>query len=354
MLANLLPGLRDLRAPLAAGYLWLAAGWLYLAPQLPASANDAKGVMKDIYRVVDASDPITIAASLTFAAYMLGILSTGFLTRPVRLAAGLPLFILRDMLMAVLLAILNGLSRRWPITETKLINFSSRWIIPLRVRVSKSPSIRAQNLVVRRIANRIMEDGEYRDTFLIQLRQKRLNRIISEPFAQGSHALRQFDDFCLLLDNPSVEKNQKANEIVGRLTKYINEGYKGYAEGLVQSVVDVQRHGDEILGELELVPERLVGDSPPRYERWDRLRGEAEFRQAVVPPLGAIIWALLARGVFNWPFALLLMVPPLLILLQGINKEKEAYSQLIQAFEADVIRADVTDRLTTTQLHWFH
>ena len=68
MLANLLPGLRDLRAPLAAGYLWLAAGWLYLAPQLPASANDATGVMKDIYRVVDASEPVTIAAGLTFVA----------------------------------------------------------------------------------------------------------------------------------------------------------------------------------------------------------------------------------------------------------------------------------------------
>jgi hypothetical protein len=48
MLASLLPGLRDLRAPLAAGYLWLAAGWLYFAPLLPASVNDADRVLKDI------------------------------------------------------------------------------------------------------------------------------------------------------------------------------------------------------------------------------------------------------------------------------------------------------------------
>ena len=57
MLASLLPGLRDLRAPLAAGYVWLAAGWLYFAPQLPASVNEADGVLKDIYRVADAGNP---------------------------------------------------------------------------------------------------------------------------------------------------------------------------------------------------------------------------------------------------------------------------------------------------------
>jgi hypothetical protein len=83
MLASLLPGLRDLRAPLAADYLWLAAGWLYFAPQLPASVNDADGVLKDIYRVAgvaDASNPVAIAAGLTFIAYLLGILLTGLLT----------------------------------------------------------------------------------------------------------------------------------------------------------------------------------------------------------------------------------------------------------------------------------
>jgi hypothetical protein len=75
MLLNLLPGLRDLRAPLAAGYLWLAAGWLYFAPELPASVNEAWGVLKDIYRVIQASSPVAVAAGLTFVAYVIGILS---------------------------------------------------------------------------------------------------------------------------------------------------------------------------------------------------------------------------------------------------------------------------------------
>jgi hypothetical protein len=72
MLLNLLPGLRDLRAPLAAGYLWLTAGWLYFAPRLPNSVNDAQGVLKDVYRIVNASSPVAVATALTFVAYILG------------------------------------------------------------------------------------------------------------------------------------------------------------------------------------------------------------------------------------------------------------------------------------------
>jgi hypothetical protein len=72
----------------------LAAGWLYLAPQLPASVNEAQGILEDIYRVVNASGPITVAAGLAFVAYLLGILSTGLLIRPIRFIVKLPVYIL--------------------------------------------------------------------------------------------------------------------------------------------------------------------------------------------------------------------------------------------------------------------
>jgi hypothetical protein len=85
MLLNLLPGLRDLRAPLAAGYLWLAAGWLYFAPKLLALESEGQGVRKDIYEeislVIHASGPVAVGAGLTFAAYIIGILSTGLSLR---------------------------------------------------------------------------------------------------------------------------------------------------------------------------------------------------------------------------------------------------------------------------------
>jgi hypothetical protein len=87
-----------------------------------------------------------------------------------------------------------------------------------------------------------------------------------------------------LIDDSSVDDEEKAREVLERLSKYVDEGYLEAAEALADSVVSIDRHAHDILGELSLVPERLVGDRPATYERWDRLRAESEFRQAVVPP----------------------------------------------------------------------
>jgi hypothetical protein len=75
MLANLLPGLRDLRGPLAAGYVWLAVGWLLFGRQLPAKA-DANGVLADVYEIGGWLGRPALLVVASFAAYLLGILSS--------------------------------------------------------------------------------------------------------------------------------------------------------------------------------------------------------------------------------------------------------------------------------------
>jgi len=52
VLANLLPGLRNLRAPMSAGYLWLATSWFLLVPILPRSEKEATGAIADVYGLV--------------------------------------------------------------------------------------------------------------------------------------------------------------------------------------------------------------------------------------------------------------------------------------------------------------
>jgi hypothetical protein len=39
ILASALPGFRDLRAPLTAGYLWLILLWIWLKPDLASRAD---------------------------------------------------------------------------------------------------------------------------------------------------------------------------------------------------------------------------------------------------------------------------------------------------------------------------
>jgi hypothetical protein len=74
VLLNILPGFRELRAPLAAGYLWLLAGWLGLGDSisLPDQAQD----------FLDQFSGLGNAAALTFAAYIAGSFLTDLL-RPV-------------------------------------------------------------------------------------------------------------------------------------------------------------------------------------------------------------------------------------------------------------------------------
>jgi hypothetical protein len=72
VLSNLLPGIRELRAPLAAGYLWLLAAWLFLADVLPSRTEvDSDGVER-IYRLQPLVSDIGVAIVASVAAYVLG------------------------------------------------------------------------------------------------------------------------------------------------------------------------------------------------------------------------------------------------------------------------------------------
>jgi hypothetical protein len=74
MLAGLIPGIWQIRAPLAAGYLWLFALWLALKPNLP-SQDEATGVVADVIDLADAAAPVAVAVAVSFAAYLIGSIS---------------------------------------------------------------------------------------------------------------------------------------------------------------------------------------------------------------------------------------------------------------------------------------
>ena len=71
-LTQLLPGLRDVRAPLVAGYLWLFTGWLLLAGHLPAKTD--ADVYANAFAVGDAVGQIGWVTVASVAAYLLGSL----------------------------------------------------------------------------------------------------------------------------------------------------------------------------------------------------------------------------------------------------------------------------------------
>lgn len=75
LLASVLPGLRQLRAPLASGYLWLLAAGLALAELIPKPAAAQAGILRDVYDAAAAAGHSAITVAATFTAYLVGVLS---------------------------------------------------------------------------------------------------------------------------------------------------------------------------------------------------------------------------------------------------------------------------------------
>ena len=87
MLANVLPGLREVRAPLVAGYAWLGAAWILGARHIPLR-TDEDAVWKAIYRLLDGLGPVGGSLAISLGAYIVGAISVAIFDHPLRRVAG--------------------------------------------------------------------------------------------------------------------------------------------------------------------------------------------------------------------------------------------------------------------------
>lgn len=83
MLSSVLPGLRELRAPVAAGFLWLVAFWFCFEARLTDDALTS-GALGAAVRLEGILESIGLGATLSFGAYLIGSLSVFALSVPLR------------------------------------------------------------------------------------------------------------------------------------------------------------------------------------------------------------------------------------------------------------------------------
>ena len=74
MLTNLLPGLRDVRTPLACGYVWLLTLWIFVGTHVPSRLH-ATGAIATLYTIDSVIGKPGELAALTFVAYLIGTLT---------------------------------------------------------------------------------------------------------------------------------------------------------------------------------------------------------------------------------------------------------------------------------------
>lgn len=74
MITQILPGLREFRAPLLTGYILLIAVWLYLWPALPKSERQSRERFEAFYDLADATGRVGIVIATSVVAYFVGLL----------------------------------------------------------------------------------------------------------------------------------------------------------------------------------------------------------------------------------------------------------------------------------------
>lgn len=77
MLANLLPGVRELRGPLVAGYLWLLFIWLVWGDKLPTKRSEVQGALGRLFDLAPLLKDFGVVAVLSVTAYLVGSLAIG-------------------------------------------------------------------------------------------------------------------------------------------------------------------------------------------------------------------------------------------------------------------------------------
>jgi hypothetical protein len=288
--AGLIPGIRDLRAPLAAGSIWLLALWLTIQPLLPA-ANEATGVLKSFLALDKIISSVGSGVLLGIAAYLVGSISEAAVEMarfPVR-RLGFKFGLIRllapsDLRSTSLYIWLN--SRLAPIAALEK---------PLRESISAYPPIHDLHFVRTAVANaeRRLAEGRARDE------------------ADAPHVdWEEVDDLDLLND---------------------------LQDGLATAVYD----------ELPLVRRRLIGKEPELFSEIDRLRAEAEFRSAIAVPLVALLLTVSVRIDNKWgPFLFACGSLGVLLLLWQAGKLRNAErATLIDTLIIDRVEAPQVQRL---------
>jgi hypothetical protein len=284
MLMSLLPGLRDLRAPLAAGYLWLAGIWLLLIDSIPVSSK-ATGILKNIYALTHDLGRGTTLAAITFIAYLIGsVLSVSADGRIVSRGSTLTV-ILKDV------SLRPFRPRGGNFTYSEGLKWAS-----LRVSAKVLNDVRTS---LDRIRN------SFPDLGLIEI---------------GEHGVIGNSDEEKALYEWYGLKPGKLPEKFGWVDRVWDYAALSMVSGLNS--------------EMRPLVTSLRVSSPPLFDQYDRARGEAEFRLSVAFPLALI------TGVLSWKWTPLwiIILPGIVMLIKsGLRRARDASDVIGQAALAGYI-----------------
>jgi hypothetical protein len=263
MLTNILPGLRDFRAPLAAGYLWLLAVYVAFEPDV---RRNAQGIWQSFSRLEHTFTSFAIGVGVTFFAYLVGSISQTLLASLVRTDT--------PSLVGDYEVVLNTrpLPASYPIGPRQKGRFAR---LVSRTMNSYGSSGEA---AITDLARRV-------DEFAIAIREAARPVQADKPIRFVLEALATGLPSSFLTDDV-----REALRPVEDLIHPPNRRW-GYAHGLDENTEEqLREHVDmefkrRIVRELRLARTSLLGNHDAIFSEIDRVKSEAEFRGAVAVPL---------------------------------------------------------------------
>jgi len=290
----LLPGLRALRAPLIAGYLWLLGLWLLIAPRLhPAEHPDS--VVGQLDRLGHAAGRVPVTIAVSVAAYLVGVVS---------IAAN---------------PVLNQIGN--PLAATRL-----RAIMPRAMwrRVDSAITI----LVRARLDDRFRDDAAVRDDAAHHLRAAQ---------ALAGAELPELPAMApALAGDPDAVVEQARTAIATR-------------RQLLDGLIDLRPVEKACFRELMLTPIRIIGHDSDLYQIYDQNRAEHELRLGLVLPLAFLSITLAVLASPWWAFG---MVAAEIMLYLGVSANIEATTVLTGSIGVNRHTLPALDQLATGALPW--
>lgn len=300
MLSSLLPGLRQLRGPLAAGYLWLLLFWLAFGDELPTSDESKAGALDRAYRLEPVLSQLGLAVVGSVAAYVIGSIVIDMQVRIAQLATATPQppgsrgpadlsFLRREKRRLILMPILAGVG--WFAVAV--------WLLP----DSTAAKIVAGVVAIAYCWFNLYWTSNVREF--------------------GPTWINIFRNRFTLTPKPVVVTRQGWGELVRWLADVAGDvPTGGYA---------AQPALDYVIDNRNLLKTRLLVDSEALHAQVDRLDAEATFRQAIWPPLAVLAIYLAVAVNPLWLFGL---VVPIVLAWQWISLRKQANDALVTVLAA--------------------
>lgn len=298
-LASLLPGVREIRAPLIAGYLWVLFGWLVVDPAKP---NAVDGDLYDrLGAVSQAIGPVGQAIAASVLAYLLGSVMTTLTVQGIQ----------------ALIARWRG--RVFDEYDPPPVDNSGRLSLDAMVLMAGIGPGQGAMPGWRGYMAGPQPDPPL-DHAILAIADRELGEERRKLEAAIESLARQADDESIRLEH----RSRGAAELVAL------EVWEGDAIARREFVVPRFSAERDLFSEFPILRTRLLEQAETIGMQIERIYAEAEFRFAVSPPLVALA-LLFATSNLLW---LVTLLAPLALVVQGFSFEREGERQVIDALRA--------------------